>query len=507
MIDEQLTLFAPQAAEVTSERGGSPVGLAPATEAETQLGASLPNHVRLGTSSWSSPGWQGILWDRPVSGRVLAREGLKAYARHPLLRTVGLDRTYYRSIPAAEFRRLADQVLEDFRFLVKADRLITSPLMPGPGRVRGANPDFLNVRYAVENVVRPMEEGLRDKAGPLLFQFSPLRPNLVGGRDAFIERLATFLASLPVGPLYAVELRTPSFLTGKYASMLREMGVAHCFNVHPAMSSLAEQLRVVRPYEQPAVVMRWMLGGGRDFEAARERYAPFDRIVDPDERSLDQLAVAALDGLIAERDIFVIADNKAEGSAPLSVARLARRIVAWDGGTRSVPSADGPTRQPAVTLRWIVDLLSRAGVPFQAVGNLASRAWGATGALEHLDLHVSRAGLEAVLPDLEPWVARPLQYTEGTDWRGTWLRIEHHGTRLDLGVADDAMIRDVGTGEWIALPVDFSASVAREVMGMPIPVIPRDRLLSYKRARDRETDRRDVRDIEAATSLPEVAEL
>ena len=31
-------------------------------------------------------------------GQKLARHGLEAYAKHPLLRTVGLDRTYYRPI-------------------------------------------------------------------------------------------------------------------------------------------------------------------------------------------------------------------------------------------------------------------------------------------------------------------------------------------------------------------------------------------------------------------------
>ena len=45
-------------------------------------------------------------------GDVLARHGLAAYAHHPLLRTVGVDRTFYRSIPAAEFRAMAAAVAE-----------------------------------------------------------------------------------------------------------------------------------------------------------------------------------------------------------------------------------------------------------------------------------------------------------------------------------------------------------------------------------------------------------
>ena len=62
------------------------------------LAVRLPTDVLFGTSSWSFPGWAGLVYssDRPAS--MLAREGLREYARHPLLRTVGIDRSYYARI-------------------------------------------------------------------------------------------------------------------------------------------------------------------------------------------------------------------------------------------------------------------------------------------------------------------------------------------------------------------------------------------------------------------------
>ena len=72
-----------------------------------------------------------------------------------------------------------------------------------------------------------------------------------------------------------------------------------------------------------------MLHAGFRYEVAKERYAPFDRIVDEDLASRERIAVAVLDALIAERGVFVIANNKAEGSAPLSIVRLAERIANW----------------------------------------------------------------------------------------------------------------------------------------------------------------------------------
>lgn len=305
------------------------VGPAPVNDHLTGVAARLPAALRLGTSSWTFPGWEGIVYDRRVPESTLSRHGLGAYARHPLLRTVGIDRTYYRSIGVETFQAYADAVPDDFRFVVKADRLLTSPVDPESHGVSDANPRFLDAQYAIERVVAPMLEGLGKKAGPLLFQFSPIPPHLVGGGDAFLDRLHRFIDALPRGPLYAIELRTPAFLTEGYSQFLESTGTAHCYNVHPAMVPIERQLELVSPFYQPALVIRWMLHSGLAYEAAKDRYEPFNRIVDEDAKTRERIAVAVLDALVAERPAFVIANNKAEGSAPLSMFRLADRIANW----------------------------------------------------------------------------------------------------------------------------------------------------------------------------------
>ena len=336
-MDAQLGLF-PERPHPPASAFVGPAELADGLAATAR---ALPRELRLGTSSWSFPGWQGIVYDRHASPKILARHGLEAYARHPLLRTVGIDRTYYRPMGVDEFKAYADVVPRDFRFLVKAHRHLTSPTDPESYGVREDNPLFLDASYAAEAVVEPMMEGLRERAGPLLFQFSPLGPNVVGGVDAFAERLHEFLTALPTGPLYAVELRTPAFLDEAYVRALEDAGAAHCYNVHPAMASLDRQLGQVSPFYQPALVVRWMLHDGLKYEAARDRYEPFDRIVDEDRVSRERIAVAVLDALVAEREAFVIANNKAEGSAPLSLFRLAERISTWGAHTRAAGEVDG----------------------------------------------------------------------------------------------------------------------------------------------------------------------
>jgi uncharacterized protein YecE (DUF72 family) len=327
-MDVQLGLFPDEPAPEPA----SPVGAASVPPALRDTAHRIPTTVRLGTSSWSFPGWDGIVYDRPASQSTLARHGLEAYARHPLLRAVGIDRTYYGPLKTEDFARYAEAVPSDFRFLVKANRLLTSPTKPEGFGVRDVNPYFLDPLYAVHEVVGPMWEGLGRNAGPLLFQFSPVHPNVVGGRGPFFERLHRFLDALPEGPLYAVELRTPALLTSEYAELLDAVGAAHCYNVHPAMAPLERQLEVLSPFYQPALVVRWMLHAGLRYEVARDRYEPFDRIVDEDLPSRERIAMTVLDATVAERDAFVIVNNKAEGSSPLSVFRLAERIAGWEPG-------------------------------------------------------------------------------------------------------------------------------------------------------------------------------
>lgn len=300
-----------------------------------RLRAALPRRLRLGTSSWSFPGWAGLVWDRAHGAERLSREGLGAYSQHPLLRAVGLDRSYYAPLPVPALAALAAQVPDDFRFVVKAHEACTLARFPhGPrgGPQPGApNPRFLDAGYASEAVVGPFVEGLGPKAGVLVFQFPPQATGAAGEGDAFAERLHRFLTALPRGPCYAVELRTAAWLGGGYADALADAGAVHCLNVHPSMPDLAEQSRVAAAALGGPCVVRWMLRSGATYEAARERYRPFDRLVDEDLPTRAAVADLCLAAAARRADAYVIANNKAEGSAPLTLLRLAEALAAARG--------------------------------------------------------------------------------------------------------------------------------------------------------------------------------
>lgn len=293
------------------------------------LAHRLPSGIRLGTSSWHFPGWARLVYDRVSDERTLAREGLAAYAQHPLLRTVSLDRTFYAPIPEAEFRRYADQVPGDFRFVVKAPMLCTAPaLRSHPGARPAINGRFLDPAFAADQFVAPCLAGLEDKAGVLVFQFPPLGRDWTSRPRLFARRLHDFFAGLPLGPFYAVELRDHLLIGQDYLDAIHEVGAVHCLGLHPRMPVASEQAREAGLDRAGPLVVRWNLHAGFGYDEAKTRYAPFTRLVDED--ILNRVGVARLALAAARRGnpVFITANNKAEGSAPLTVVKLAEQIVA-----------------------------------------------------------------------------------------------------------------------------------------------------------------------------------
>lgn len=310
-----------------------PVAPAPISPEVIQIAARIPARIRMGTSSWSFPGWAGLVWAGRAPAEVLSRDGLPAYARHPLLRAAGIDRTFYAPLSADAFAAHAAQVPEDFRFLVKASQLCTTPVQrDGPGRGgAGANPLFLDASFARDAVVAPAVEGLGPRLGALLFQFPPLPRAETRDPARFASRLAAFLGALPAGPPYAVEIRDAPLLRPDYAAALAGAGASHGFTVHPTMPPLEVQAATAPVERQPWLVVRWMLGHGRGYEEARDLYAPFDRLAAPDPESRASIAELLRRAVRAGREGLVIVNNKAEGSSPLSIVELAREIGAGAG--------------------------------------------------------------------------------------------------------------------------------------------------------------------------------
>ncbi|WP_233851122.1 DUF72 domain-containing protein [Paraburkholderia sp. HD33-4] len=316
------------------KRRGRDVLAAPPSPELLALAAQLPPQIHLGTSTWSFPGWSGIVYGDDYSNSKLSREGLSAYGAHPLLKTVSIDRSFYQALTVTEYLRYAQQVPEHFRFIVKAPMTITDATVRAErGEPVSLNPCFLNAQMAIDDFVTPCLEGLGAKAGALVFQFSPLPDQMLAQPAVFIERLAEFfnaLPGLPDGSCYAVEIRDASLLTPRFIRMLKTAGVRYCVGIHARMPDPLRQAAALALLDgEPAgpLIVRWSLHGGFKYEQAKAKYEPFNRLVDEDPATRASLAELAARYALAGQPVVIAVNNKAEGSAPLSCVKLAEEIV------------------------------------------------------------------------------------------------------------------------------------------------------------------------------------
>jgi uncharacterized protein YecE (DUF72 family) len=290
------------------------------------------DRLHLGTSSWHFPGWQGLVWAHGHREAELSRHGLRAYAAHPLLRTVSLDRGFYRPLALEEARALAAQVPAAFRFVAKAPASLcdASIRAAGSGAATQANPSFLDPWHAVA-CLQPLLSGLGGRLGALVFQLSPLPRTLLADPAELRRRLGAVWSALqphlPAGALMALELRDAALLTPALAATLRGHGVRACLGLHDRMPPIDEQLPMQRAMWPGDLVCRWNLQRGHRYEEARDAWAPFDRLQAPDVPTRTTLARVAAAVLDAGHRVFITINNKAEGSAPLSVVELAAQML------------------------------------------------------------------------------------------------------------------------------------------------------------------------------------
>jgi uncharacterized protein YecE (DUF72 family) len=307
----------------------APAAAVPIPADVVALGARLAHlPLFLGTSSWAFPGWAGLVYPPGVDGRVLPARGLGWYAAHPLLRAVGVDRSYYAPLTASDWRGFAAQVPPGFRFLAKAERVITTPpgqLPPGLPVPPGAWLDGERLRATC---IEPLLDGLAPDRGGLILQFPPLAARERADPAAFARRLAGLLGRVPPGLDVFVEVRNASVLTPAYFAALAASGAWHCYSVHPGAAPLAEQAQLAAAAGLAGpVLVRWNLRRDRAYESAREEFAPFNRLVAPDPETRGEAVAIVTTALAAGQRAHVLVNNKAEGSAPLSVVEFARALA------------------------------------------------------------------------------------------------------------------------------------------------------------------------------------
>jgi uncharacterized protein YecE (DUF72 family) len=270
--------------------------------------------LRVGTCSWKYPSWAGLVYSRAEGIDYLAE-----YARK--YSTVEVDQWFWTLEPSpSDVARYRDAVPADFRFTIKAPNALTVVHARGKkGADPVANPRFLSTDLLAEFLAGL--EPLRALTGMVMLQFGYLNRTMVPSRSAFLASLDRFLASAPGGWPYAVEIRNADWLDEPFFALVRARGAAAVFlqgywmppvaDVHDRVEGLLAGPVVVRLHGPDRSGMEEKTGGA------------WDRIVEPRDAELASVAGMVRRLLKGGHDVFLNVNNHFEGSAPLTIGRLA----------------------------------------------------------------------------------------------------------------------------------------------------------------------------------------
>jgi uncharacterized protein YecE (DUF72 family) len=277
--------------------------------------------IHFGGSSWKYPGWRGQIYTREYkTKKAFAEQCLAEYSE--IFSTVCADFALYDFPDPKQMQLIHDATTETFKVSLKVTDRITIkryPTLPRFGAHAGKeNPDFLNVELFEDAFLKPLEN-LKQKRGAIIFEFSTFHPNSGITYDAYVERLDAFLARLPKGYEYSVELRNSEFLTADYLAMLASHGVAHVLNNWTRMPPIINQIAIAGVLTAPFSVARALLKPGRKYEEAVAMFSPYDRVQEenPDLRMglVDAVRKCIADG----KPLYAYVNNRAEGNSPKTI--------------------------------------------------------------------------------------------------------------------------------------------------------------------------------------------
>jgi uncharacterized protein YecE (DUF72 family) len=295
-----------------------------------RLKALAARGIFIGGSSWKYEGWLGQIYSRSryqtrgrFSKKLFEETCLSEYAS--VFPAACGDFSFYQ-FPAETFwTKLFRQTPETFRWGFKVPEQITVPMWPVHpryGALAGLeNPAFLDCSLFDEAFLQALHP-YRHQVGVLIFEFGAFRQRSFESAPGFVKALDRFLAQLPSGWKFAVEIRSPEFLSPDYFACLRTHGVAHVYNAWSRMPEITEQIAAPESQTAEFIVARALLRRGRPYEEAVREFAPYDRVREVNEpvrRGLRELIhIARVNG----RPAFIFVNNRLEGNSPGTIVSI-----------------------------------------------------------------------------------------------------------------------------------------------------------------------------------------
>jgi Protein of unknown function DUF72 len=123
-------------------------------------------------------------------------------------------------------------------------------------------------------------------------------------------RLDPFLAGLPAGFRYGIEIRNPEYLKPSYFALLASHNVAHVLNAWTRMPDLRTQANLEGVFTADFTAVRALLSRGRTYEKAVETFEPYKLLQEHDETTRDAMRQIAERSIRQRQPAFLFVNNR-----------------------------------------------------------------------------------------------------------------------------------------------------------------------------------------------------
>jgi len=304
-----------------------------------KLRALAEQGIYFGTSSWKYEGWLGSIYSphRYLTRGKFSKAKFEAGCLAEYAATfpvVGGDFSFYQFPSADYWARLFEGSPSSLLFGLKVPEDITVAKWPGHARygqrAGKENEGFLN-GVLFEDLFARRLEPYADRVATVMFEFGTFAKSTFRALDDFLTRLDPFLASLPGGFRYGIEIRNPEYLRPGYFALLASHGVAHVLNAWTRMPDLGTQVDTAGVFTADFTAVRALLSKGRDYEQAVKTFEPYKLVQQPNDPARDAMRRIAERSIRSKKSAFVFVNNRLEGNAPSTIEAVVEQLVSSSG--------------------------------------------------------------------------------------------------------------------------------------------------------------------------------
>jgi uncharacterized protein YecE (DUF72 family) len=263
--------------------------------------------VLIGTSAFTASGWAGSFYPAGMK----SSEYLSYYASK--FKTVEIDSTYYGTPLPSTVETWYRKTPSDFIFSAKIPQMVTHEKA------------LLNCEPEFDEFVETMGL-LKEKLGPLLFQFPHFSKYAFNGPEEFLRRLRSFLkrAGEMSSIRFAVEIRNEPWLNSRLTDLLGEYKVALALTDTSFMPRPWEYKEKFDRITTDFTYVRW-LGNRKRIE---EITATWDKLIIDRTDDLTKWAELFRQFISKHVKVYTYANNHYAGNGPKTISLFSKLLAA-----------------------------------------------------------------------------------------------------------------------------------------------------------------------------------